>query len=39
MSKQITEFGTGTVTKTGQITIPKKIRDVEGFKPGTKLLI
>ncbi|MCG7851620.1 MAG: AbrB/MazE/SpoVT family DNA-binding domain-containing protein [Methanosarcinaceae archaeon] len=33
------EIKSGTITSKGQISIPKHIRDVEGFKEGSKIAI
>lgn len=33
------EMKSATITKKGQIAIPKDIRDKEGFKEGTKIAI
>ena len=33
------EMRTATVTEKGQIVIPKNIRNLEGFKEGTKIAI
>lgn len=33
------EIKSATITEKGQITIPKGIRDVEGFKTGSKVAI
>lgn len=35
----INEIKTATITEKGQIAIPKDIRDLEGFKIGTKIAI
>jgi len=29
----------GTITKKGQISIPRRIRDIEGFKEGSRIAI
>ncbi|PPA80133.1 MAG: SpoVT / AbrB like domain protein [ANME-2 cluster archaeon HR1] len=33
------EMKTGTITRKGQISIPKRIRDIEDFKEGEKIAI
>ena len=33
------EMKTATITQKGQIVIPKSIRDLEGFKEGSKIAI
>ena len=33
------EMKSGTITRKGQISIPKRIRDIEGFKEGAKVAI
>ena len=33
------EMKSGTITRKGQISIPKRIRDIEGFKEGEKIAI
>ena len=33
------EMKSGTITRKGQISIPKRIRDIEGFKEGDKIAI
>lgn len=33
------EMKSGTITSKGQISIPKRIRDIEGFKEGEKIAI
>ncbi|MEK6948126.1 MAG: AbrB/MazE/SpoVT family DNA-binding domain-containing protein, partial [Nanoarchaeota archaeon] len=33
------EMKTATITQKGQIAIPKSIRDLEGFKEGSKIAI
>ena len=33
------EMKSGTITSKGQISIPKRIRDIEGFKEGAKIAI
>ena len=33
------EMKSVTITKKGQIAIPKEIREIEGFKEGTKIVI
>jgi len=33
------EYGVTTMTSQGQITIPRKIRDLEGFKEGDKVSV
>ncbi|HJH31330.1 MAG TPA: AbrB/MazE/SpoVT family DNA-binding domain-containing protein [Methanosarcinaceae archaeon] len=33
------EMKSGTITRKGQISIPKRIRDIEGFKEGAKIAI
>ena len=33
------EMKSGTITRKGQISIPKRIRDIEGFKEGAKVVI
>ncbi len=35
----VVEMRTATITERGQISIPKDIRDLEGFKEGTKVAI
>ena len=35
----ILEIKSATITRKGQIAIPKEIRDKEGFKEGTKIAI
>ena len=35
----IIEMKTATITKKGQIAIPKNIRDLEGFNEGSKIII
>ena len=37
--KQLLEMKSVTITKKGQIAIPKDIRDLEGFKEGSKIAI
>lgn len=33
------EMRTATITRKGQISIPKRIRDIEGFREGSKIVI
>lgn len=33
------EMRTGTITRKGQISIPKRIRDIEGFSEGSKIVM
>jgi len=33
------EMKSGTITKKGQISIPRRIRDIEGFKEGSRIAI
>ena len=33
------EMKSGTITSKGQISIPKRIRDIEGFREGAKVAI
>ncbi len=37
--KQLLEMKSVTITKKGQIAIPKDIRDLEGFKEGSKIAL
>ena len=36
---QLVDMRTATITGKGQIAIPKEIRELEGFKEGTKIAI
>lgn len=33
------EMRTATITRKGQISIPKRIRDIEGFREGSKIVM
>ena len=33
------EMRTGTITRKGQISIPKRIREIEGFSEGSKIVM
>jgi len=35
----LVEIKSAKITKKGQIAIPKRIRDIEGFKEGSKIVI
>ena len=35
----LVEVRTATITENGQITMPKDIRDLEGFKEGSKIAV